>query len=188
MDILRKYLNRIVSTKSRKKTIPKNMTLGRGSYYGSGCTFIAHDGGKIQIGNYCSIANDVSFINVNHNYQSVSTYPFSVLHCNNKESRDRIVGNIVLENDVWIGNKAIILKDTTIGNGAIVAAGSVVTKSIPPYAIAGGNPAKILKFRFRDQEIESLLKICWWNWEEELILNRIDDFYLPIDQFIEKYA
>lgn len=94
--------------RSNIKTVPENMTIGRGSYFGSGCTFVARNGGRIRIGNFCSIANGVSIINVNHNYKTVSTYPFSVLHCKNKESRDRIVSDVIIENDVWVGKNAII--------------------------------------------------------------------------------
>ncbi len=148
------------------------------------------DGGKIKIGNYCSIATGVNIINVNHNYETVSTYPFSVLRCKDKskESRDRYVSDVIIGSDVWIGANAIILKGITVGNGAIVGAGSVVTKSVPPFAIVAGNPAKLIKYRFAENEIRSLQEIRWWEWSDKKIEENIDDFYLPINQFIEKYS
>lgn len=190
MQILTKVNNLINSFRQKRKnnrTIPHNMSIGRGSYFGAECTFIARDGGKIEIGNYCSIANGVTIINANHNYKSVSTYPFSVLHSKVKKSKDRKVCNVLIGNDVWIGKGAIILKGVTISDGAIVGAGSVVTKSVPPYAIVAGNPAKIRKFRFTEDEINSLMKIRWWEWSDKVIKIRTDDFYLPINQFITKY-
>ena len=91
-------------------------------------------------------------------------------------------------NDVWIGTNAIILKDVTVGDGAIIGAGSIVTKSVPPYSIVAGNPAKIVKYRFNNDEIEALLKIKWWEWPDHIIEKNIDNFYLPISQFIEKFS
>lgn len=168
----------------------RNVNIGRGTYYGQGCNFVSRDGGNITIGNYCSIAHGVKILNVNHNYESVSTYPFSVLRSKDKlkASRDRDVGNVNIGNDVWIGIDAIILKGITVGDGAIIGAGSVVTKSVPPYAIVAGNPAKLIKYRFSKDEINSLLEIKWWYWTEKFIEDHIDDYYIPINQFIKKYS
>ncbi len=192
MNIILKLAHKINWLRGRGNkagTAAKNITIGRGSYYGKGCTFIARDGGEIRIGNYCSIAAGVTILNVNHN-ESVSTYPFSVLHCKDKSraSRDRRVSNVIIGNDVWIGINAVILKGVTIGDGAIIGAGSVVTKSVPPYAVMVGNPAQLIKYRFREDEINALLKIKWWEWPEKTIEDHIDDFYLPIHQFIKKFS
>jgi serine acetyltransferase len=97
-------------------------------------------------------------------------------------------GDIIIENDVWIGAKATIMSGVRIGNGAIVAAGSVVSKDVPPYAIVAGNPAKVVKYRFSDEQIKKLLSIAWWNWDEQKIKdNAMTMWSNNIDEFIEKF-
>ena len=103
---------------------------------------------KLQIGSYCSIAPNVRFLlGGEHQVDSISTYPFKV-KCFGETREAGSKGNIVLKDDVWIGDGAIICSGVTIGQGAIVAAGAVVTKDVEPYAIVGGNPAKFIKWRF----------------------------------------
>jgi serine acetyltransferase len=99
-------------------------------------------------------------------------------------------GDITIENDVWIGAKATVMSGIKIGNGAVVAAGSVVTKDVPPYAIVAGNPAKIVKYRFDESQIEKLLQISWWNWDEGKIRDNAmkmwsDDINGFINEFYE---
>jgi serine acetyltransferase len=97
-------------------------------------------------------------------------------------------GDIIIENDVWIGAKATIMSGVRIGNGAIVAAGSVVSKDVPPYAIVAGNPAKVVKYIFSDEQIKKLLSIAWWNWDEQKIKdNAMTMWSNNIDEFIEKF-
>lgn len=97
-------------------------------------------------------------------------------------------GDTIIENDAWIGMNAMIMPGVTIGEGAIVAAGSVVAKDVPPYTIVGGNPAKEIKKRFTDKEIEKLKEMRWFDWEREKIerashilssssINQLYDFY-----------
>lgn len=164
-----------------------DVRIGRHSYYGRGCSFIAREGGFIEIGNFCSIAEFVTITNANHNYKTVTTFPLSLMLKTkdiSKIKRDRVVDNVIIGSDVWIGTKTIILKGVEIGHGAVIGAGSVVTKSIPPFAIASGVPAKVVKYRFEEDQIMALLTINWWDWPEEKILKKIDLFYLPIDGFI----
>lgn len=111
---------------------------------------------KLYIGSYCSIAPNVRFLlGGEHQLYSVSTYPFKVL-CFGESREAGSKGDIVVKDDVWIGEGAIICSGVTIGQGAVIAAGSVVTKNVEPYSIVGGNPAKILKWRF-DQSIRDRL-------------------------------
>ena len=96
-------------------------------------------------------------------------------------------GQINIGNDVWIGVSSYILNGVTIGDGAIVAAYSIVTKDVPPYALVAGNPAQIKKYRFSPEIIRKLLKIKWWDWDVETVLNRLEDFK-DIYTFVEKYS
>lgn len=90
-------------------------------------------------------------------------------------------------NDVWIGQSAIIMNGITIGDGAIVAAGAVVTDDVEPYTIVGGVPAKILKRRCSADEAKEMQKIAWWNWPDNTIDARLSDFRLSFTEFIAKY-
>ena len=96
-------------------------------------------------------------------------------------------GDIIIENDVWIGAKATIMSGVTIHNGAVIGANSVITKDIPPYAIVVGNPGKIVKYRFTEEQIEKLLQIKWWDWNEDKIrYNALLMWSNNIDKFINK--
>ena len=114
---------------------------------------------KLIIGNYCSIGPDVRFLlGGEHTINTISTYPFKV-KCFGEQKEAGSKGNIVLHDDVWIGANALICSGVEIGQGAVIAAGAVVTKDVPPYAVVGGNPAKIIKYRFNEKLIKKLLKI-----------------------------
>ena len=130
-------------------------------------------GDKLIIGKFCQIATGVKFImnGANHALSGFSTYPFAAFGNDWKdvplESKSR--GDTVIGNDVWIGNSVTIMPGVKIGDGAIIATNSVVTKKIDPYTVVGGNPAKAIKMRFDDKTIEKLLKIKWWDWDFEKI-------------------
>ena len=114
---------------------------------------------KLIIGSYCSIGPDVRFLlGGEHNLDTISTYPFKVnVLGESKESKSK--GNIILHDDVWIGTNAIVCSGVEVGQGAVIAAGSVVSKNVPPYAIVGGNPAKIIRYRFDEPIIKRLISI-----------------------------
>ena len=103
--------------------------------------------------------------------------------------RDKIkqLKRVKIGNDVWLGQNVIITNYANIGNGVIAGAGYVITKDVPDYAVVVGVPARIIRFRYSPSEIESLTKIAWWDWTDDEIRERYDDFYLPIDEFIRKY-
>lgn len=124
---------------------------------------------KLYIGDFCSIASDVKFfLTGNHMTEAFSTFPFSV-RMFGKKSEDFSNGDIKIGNDVWIGQRAIILSGVEIGQGAVVGAGAVVTKSVPPYAIVAGNPAVIKKYRFSQDIIAELLRIDYSKLDENTI-------------------
>jgi acetyltransferase-like isoleucine patch superfamily enzyme len=122
---------------------------------------------SIQIGNFCSIARNVTFQEFNHDFNRLTSY-FINANMFRKSNLDDIVskGSIVLGHDVWIGTHSVILSGVKIGTGAVVAANSVVVKDVPPYAIVGGNPAKIIKYRFSEKIINQLLTSKWWEKSE----------------------
>lgn len=133
----------------------------------------------LTIGKFCSIACGAKFLfnAANHSLGSLSTYPFPIFFeewglppdpTSIAQAWDNH-GDIVVENDVWIGYEAVILAGVTIRNGAIIAAHAVVTQDVPPYTIVGGLPAKPIRKRFDDETIEALLRLSWWDWEKEKI-------------------
>ena len=132
-------------------------------------------GDKLIIGKFCMIASDVEFImnGANHLSNAISTYPFEIFGNgweNAMEGKEYpYKGDIEIGNDVWIGYKAKIMAGVKIGDGAIIASYSLVTKNVPAYAIVGGNPAQLIRKRFDDKDIESLLAIRWWDWDIEKI-------------------
>lgn len=124
----------------------------------------------ISIGNFCSIASGTTIQEYFHNHQAITTYYigrnlFQETFPNEFKSK----GPIHIGSDVWIGTGAQIMSGVTVGHGAVIGANSTVTKDVPPYAIVGGVPAKIIGYRFSDEIIEKLLNICWWDWEVEKI-------------------
>jgi acetyltransferase-like isoleucine patch superfamily enzyme len=154
---------------------------------------------SVVIGKYCSIGPEVMFIpSMGHlptqEFQNmrVSTYPLQNLSETGWKEKYNLprkawkIG-INIGNDVWIGTRAIIMPAINIGDGAVIAAGAVVTKNVPAYAIVGGVPAEIIRYRYTQQQIEDLLKIKWWNWSEEKVKQNIDDFYNDVDLFIQKH-
>ena len=144
---------------------------------------------NLSVGKYSSIARDITFlINRNHDYNSV----FQGVIPEYRESApclSKIIkkGEIVIGNDCWIGREATIMSGVIIGNGAVVAAGSVVTKDVPPYAIVGGNPARIIKYRFDESVIRALLKIQWWNWTSDMLVERKELMQGTAQAFVRAY-
>lgn len=138
-------------------------------------------GDKLIIGKFCAIAKGVEFVmnGANHRMKNVTTYPFNIMgggweKCTPALSDLPYKGDTVIENDVWIGQNVTIMPGVHIGNGAIIAANSVVTKAVPAYHIAGGNPCKIIRKRFNDELIAYLQKIKWWNWSPEKIFENLE--------------
>jgi len=133
-------------------------------------------GATLKIGKFCSIAGDVTImLGGEHRIDWITTYPFNIFFKEAKHltGHPATKGDVIINNDVWIGEGAFILSGICIGNGAVIAARSVVTKDVKPYTIVGGNPAHEIKKRFPDEIIEKLLQIQWWNWPIEKIKENI---------------
>ncbi len=137
---------------------------------------------KVIIGNYCSIADDVAFlVSSDHPLHFLSTYPFKAKLLNmGYEGVSK--GDIHLDDDVWIGYGATILSGVHIGQGAVIAAGAVVTRDVPPYAVAGGVPAKVIEYRFNEEIISFLLTLDYSKLDSKLITEHLDDLYVSIDE------
>lgn len=121
----------------------------------------------------------------------MSTFPFSDLVCDAKQTAPWVgsKGDVIIGNDVWICEGAATLSGVRIGNGGVVGAQSLVTKDVPPYAVVGGNPARVLHFRFSVEQIARLQEIAWWNWPIERVREAIPLLCSPsVEEFINKYS
>lgn len=127
------------------------------------------------MGKYCSMADVTFMLGGDHRTDWTTTYPFSVLWSQalHIPGHPKSKGNIYVGNDVWLGLHTLILSGVSIGDGAIICPGSVVTKNVPPYAIASGNPARVIKYRFDNPTIEKLIQIAWWDWPHEEIVKAL---------------
>ncbi len=138
-------------------------------------------GDKLIIGKFCALATNVKFImnGANHKMSGLSTYPFQIFgddweRVMPKPEEFPFKGDTVIGNDVWIGYDAVIMPGVKVGDGAIIAAKSVIVKDVPPYTIVGGNPGVVIRTRFCDETIHALLEIAWWNWDIEKITRNLE--------------
>ena len=137
-------------------------------------------GDKLVIGKFCAIAQGVKFVmnGANHKLSGFSTYPFSIFGSGWEKVMPRpgelpLKGDTVVGNDVWIGYESLVMPGVHIGDGAIVAARSVVASDVSPYTVVGGNPARPIKRRFPENVVEALLAIAWWDWPIEKITENL---------------
>lgn len=157
-----------------------NVHVGRLSY-GEIKPFIFNKDYHLRIGSFCSIAPNVCFVvSGDHHLDHLTSFPF-YSKCIDGRSEAISKGDIVIEDDVWIGVNATILSGVTIHQGAVIAAGAVVTKDVPPYAIVGGNPAKVIKYRFEEPLIKKLLKIDFNKIDDKYIKENLDSLYEKVD-------
>jgi acetyltransferase-like isoleucine patch superfamily enzyme len=168
------------------------LTIGRHTYGRPKVRSYAGDGARVIIGSFCSIAPEVQFIPGGiHPKDWVSLYPFRVFWGMPGAFQDGMPtkkGDIVVGCDVWFGTRAMILSGVNIGHGAIVSAGAIVTRDVPPYAVVGGCPAKVIGHRFNPDIIAEMLAIAWWEWADDDIRKAVPLLSSPkVDDFIARY-
>ena len=181
--VLRNWKKR--NTHNHTKLVPPLVNTDRihvGNHtYGSISAIISSAEGSLHIGSFCSIADCVTFVvSADHPTENISTFPFKTL-CTRETGCEAVSkGDIVVEDDVWLGYGATVLSGVHIGQGAVVAAGSVVTKDVLPYAIVAGVPAKVIKYRFSPELIAELLKVDYSKLDEEQVGGHIQELYDPL--------
>lgn len=161
--------------------------------YGTPTIRWGSSGAILTIGNFCSIASGVTiYLGGNHRTDWVSTYPFGHINQNifdnyNGDGHPSTKGNVTIGNDVWIGENVTIMSGVTIEDGAVIANNSHVVQNVKAYSLIGGNPAKLIRYRFTSEQIEHLLKIKWWYWDDNKI-NRLSPLLCntDIDVFIKE--
>lgn len=158
-----------------------------------------------RIGAFCSFAEGVEYVG-NHETRYISThtmihqgkniegYDYPKAYYEHVFLGNEPIGELVkkqnrayIGNDVWLGKNVIITNSANTGDGVVAGAGSVITKDVPDYAIVMGVPARISRFRYNSDQIKALKAISWWDWSDDVIKSRFEDFYKPIDEFIRKY-
>ncbi len=177
-QILRKLTGRSKAFYTRDALAGKGYDIGEHTYGRPRVHAWGEEKATLKIGRFCSIARHVSILlGGNHPTRRVSTYPFASLKERWPQAAGPVSfskGDVVIGNDVWIGEGAVILSGVNIGDGAVIGAHAVVTKSVEPYAIVGGNPAQFIRKRFDEQTITRLLAIKWWDWPVEKISRFVD--------------
>lgn len=179
--------------------------IGKNSYDNGAVVWRWSTHSKLKIGNYCSIAANVNFICDSGYHTESEVTAFPLFHEILSKEDEVVIGakkykvrnikeelipsksDILVGNDVWIGHGVTILPGTFIGNGVSVLAGAVVSGHVPDYAVVGGVPAKVVKTKHEQSIIDKLNHISWWNWSDDMVKERVNDFYLPIEQFVKKY-
>jgi acetyltransferase-like isoleucine patch superfamily enzyme len=171
----------IASKRKKIKVMLSNGQLKVGNHtYGKNNLIITNYRGSeanVVIGKYCSLAPNIEIITGGiHPLNWVSTYPFRISWNKTGKYEDGMPysnGDIIIGNDVWIGTGVTILSGVKIGHGAVIAAGSVIVKDVDPYAVVGGVPGKIIRYRFDEIQINKLLELKWWDWTHKRIVKNI---------------
>jgi virginiamycin A acetyltransferase len=163
-----------------------NVRVGSFSYIIGPGTFID----EAVIGKFCSIARNVIIGPPGHHYEWVTTHPFIYSAFYGLVDRDEAISQKkvpAIGNDVWIGMNSVILRGVTVGHGAVVAAGSVVTHDVEPYSIVGGVPARHIKYRFSESSRRALLEMKWWDWPEDRLKEAVP-LLRDVDEFLARFG
>jgi len=157
---------------AKHSAIPHGTVIGDGTRINGKCAI--KGGGKVTFGKYCAVGEDLKIISSNHDYKFVNLQ--YALQSRIGAKIMPLSAAVTIGNNVWIGDSVLILAGKTIGDGAVLAAGAVITKDVPAYAIVGGCPAKIIKYRFDEARIKEIEDSKWWDWPLEKMKDQIDFF------------
>ena len=182
---------------SIRVSLGRNCFIGAGSeVYGEAVlgdySYISGPGSYVEdaeIGKFCAIARGVTIGVSNHNHSLVSSHDFlfnESFQVVENPPAETSKPRPVIGNDVWIGMGSYIMRGVTIGDGAVIAANSVVTKNVAPYSIVAGSPARHVKYRFSESIVSELLKIKWWDWSREKLKNEVEMFY-NVEDFVARH-
>lgn len=179
LDTIKRLKNRFLWPQTKHQNHAMIEAVGRYSYGIENINLVVFSkDSRLKIGLFCSIAGDVTvLLGGDHRTDWITTYPFGHIHQDKFPSGNvhglrghpLNKGDVIIEHDTWVGFGATVLSGVTLGTGCCIGARSVVTKSVPPYAIAAGNPAKVIRYRFDQEVIEVLQRIAWWNFPDHLI-------------------
>lgn len=168
------------------------MIVGRHTYGADKISIHHAPDRQLIIGSFCSIAENVTvMLGSNHRVDHITTFPFGHIHTDifpfNNPNHPTSRGDIVIGNDVWVARGVTIMSGVTIGSGAVIASNSHVVSSVPDYSIYGGNPARLIRYRFSPSEIKDLLEIRWWEFDDCTIRGLLDCLCsCDIQEFISK--
>ncbi len=201
LDTLAELLSHVRTERSRRMAAfhlqsraytTERLVMGPHSYGNPLIPTYPGDSSWVRIGAFVSIGLDVILLDGgNHRTEWISTYPFRAnfdLPGAYTDGHPHTKGDVVIGNDVWIGRGARVLSGVTVGDGAVIAGYSVVTKDVRPYAIVAGNPAREVRRRFDDAQVDALLRIAWWQWPLDQILSAVPELCSDnVEDFIAEH-
>ena len=156
-----------------------------GIYSYGGCLNATRVAAGTRIGKFCSFASHIHIFAANHNLGAATTHPFVYNPSVGIVDRDlREYNHVEIGSDAWMGQNAMIMPSvSSVGHGAVIAAGAIVTKDVPPYAVVAGVPAQLIKYRFPERVVDTLLEIQWWDWDPHLVFSLCEEFR-TVDSFL----
>ncbi|WP_291297149.1 CatB-related O-acetyltransferase [Elioraea sp.] len=181
---MRALLDRLAGRRAAR--FPAHVSIGRHTYGLAPRNLVRPTAAApITVGAFCSVGPDVLiFGQADHPTQLASTFPFRAKLLGRGDVDATTRGGVVIGNDVWIGARAMVLSGLTVGDGAVIGAGAIVTRDVPAYAVVAGNPARQLRLRFDEATIAALLALRWWDWPDARIAALEDAFHGPIEAFL----
>jgi acetyltransferase-like isoleucine patch superfamily enzyme len=190
-SIIRSYLPGNRRLEDDSPTLPRGVAVGRHTYGHDEDTFrVFTEGARIEVGAFCSIGPEVRILGGGeHVITRASTFPLNALLFDRGKRNapdDVNKGPTVVGNDVWIGLGATILAGVTVGDGAVIGARTVVSKSAPPYAVILGNPGRIVRYRFDSTVRDRLLALQWWEWDDDEIRAQKRWFMGDVESFLDE--